>query len=510
MDSIVNNPFRIAGVLAGASEKELVKQKSRFQAFAKVGKQVVSDLDFDFLPPVSRTEQSISDAFASIDQNLDRVHHGIFWFLDSSAIDSTALGHLKNGDAAKAQEIWERATSGKGVNSKNFSAFNNLGTCLLLSENIKEVREGVLLKTKLIESRDFVGFVHAVADQTFTVDSKTETERFIDAILRDVSGKMSDVEIMTLFDLSSSYSREYGVGRIVEKPIYSVEKQIEASKKRRKADKKKGYDSGVQLYRAVKDDLQSLKKLLGKDNLKYRAIADEAANEILQCGIDYFNDSQKSNSTNTHLENAVKLTKMAAKLAVGSVTTDRVNDSLETLSDMRDREINHAIQILKGVKDAYDESVEQIMAQVTKAQSDLVFDLNRTIDWSRVEKAKRECLNWGKVVEVVTSEISASDVDAIRKCSEKNKVEQYKALVEFLVDKLGPLQIQKVKYLCYWKVLGATQAKKAATTASRTVSSSANSVNNATGGCLGAIFRQFFGYIVIGFIFLIISLLSEC
>ena len=45
---------------------------------------------------------------------------------------------------------------------------------------------------------------------------------------------------------------------------------------------------GETLYKNTKSQLESLSKILGKEDLKYQMLANKLANEILQCGIDYF------------------------------------------------------------------------------------------------------------------------------------------------------------------------------------------------------------------------------
>jgi len=59
MKLINENPYRIAGILANTSDKELLKQKSKIKRFSEVGKAITSDYDFSFLTPISRENGSI-------------------------------------------------------------------------------------------------------------------------------------------------------------------------------------------------------------------------------------------------------------------------------------------------------------------------------------------------------------------------------------------------------------------------------------------------------------------
>ncbi len=449
MKIIQNNPYRIAGILSNATERELQKQKTRIKAYAKVGKEIKSDFDFEFLGDIVRTEDSINKAFSKIEQNQDKVNYSLFWFLNASPYDNTAIEYLKNGDEEKAIEIWEKVTTNKDVNSKNFSAFNNLGTYKLLSENKANTKSGIEAKIKLIESDYFENFVHSVADETYTIDNKKQSEKLIDELLTQFKNRYSSSETIQLFSGCNGTTQKYLTKKFTEEPLHKIESQIESCKKKRKSNKSNAYEYGLKLFTNTKDDLSLLKSLLGTSDLKYKAVADQLANEIMQCGIDYFNESQENNSSENYLEAALKLTKLANSIAVGKLSKDRVKDSLATLEDMKDREINQAIAILKSIKLAYEEAISEIDAQV--AMLTLRMSYNQRIDHSKVNRVKANCLKWSKVVEVVRNGISKNDVEAIKNCSNKEKVEEYKKLVEFIFDKLKYSYKRNIQYLQYWE-----------------------------------------------------------
>jgi len=481
MKLIQDNPYRIAGILANSSEKELQKQKSKITKYASIGKQVDSEFDFPFFGNVGRSENSIAKAFAGIEQNQDKVSHSLFWFLKTNTFDETALNYLINGDKEKAVEIWDKVTNGKEVTSKNFSCFNNIGTLKLLSESQQEIKEGIEAKIKLIDSPSFADFVHTVADQTYTIDNKKQTEKFVDDILKQFKVKYSSSDTLKFFSNCNGATQKYLSQKFTEEPLHKIESKIETCKKKRKENKGNAYEFGLKLYTETKDDLALLKSILGISDLKYKALADQLANEIMQCGIDYFNESQENNSRDNYLESSQKLTKLADSIAVGKMAKDRAKDSLATLEDMKDREINKAIAILNSIKEAYNTACNQIDAEVEKLQYHEFggMRLPRTdvsINWSKVEKMKASCLNWDKVVEVVSNGISINDVEIIQHCSNQSKVSEYKNLVDFLIGKLGPIQINQIKHICYWKDVRAAQAKSTAKQVGKTIST-------ATDGC---------------------------
>ncbi|MBT8244705.1 MAG: hypothetical protein HKP48_11485, partial [Winogradskyella sp.] len=74
MKLITHNPYRIAGILSNATERELQKQKTKIKAYSKVGKEIKSDFDFQILESIHRTENSVTKAFSNVEQNQDKVN----------------------------------------------------------------------------------------------------------------------------------------------------------------------------------------------------------------------------------------------------------------------------------------------------------------------------------------------------------------------------------------------------------------------------------------------------
>ncbi|WP_299095016.1 hypothetical protein [uncultured Winogradskyella sp.] len=328
---IEHNPYRLAGVLANSSEKEILKSKGRIKAHAKVGRDTKSDFDFAFLNTISRTELDIvNKAFSNIQQNHDKVYYSLFWFLNASPFDNTAIEYLKNGDEEKAIEIWEKVTEHKDVNSKNFSAFNNLGTYKLLSRNKSDIKSGIEAKIKLIESDYFENFVHSVADETYTINKKKQSEKLVDVLLDQFKNEYSSSETLQLFSGCNGTTQKYLSKKFTEEPLHNIESQIENCKKKRKTNSGNAYEFGLELFTNTKEDLSILKSLLGTNDLKYKTVADQLANEIMQCGIDYFKEWQDIKDPS---DEGLKLLKFAKSIAIGSLTRDRIKQNSEGIQE---------------------------------------------------------------------------------------------------------------------------------------------------------------------------------
>lgn len=436
MELINNNPYRIAGILSNATTKELEKQKGKIKAFAKVGKEIKSDFDFQILGNINRTEESVSQSFSNVEQNQDKVNYSLFWFLNASPFDNTAFEYLKNGDEEKAIEIWEKVTTDKEVNSKNFSAFNNLGTYKLLSKNKSDIKSGIEAKIKLIESDYFENFVHSVADETYTIDKQKQSEKLIDELLSQFKNQYSSSDTMQLFSGCNGTTQQYLSKKFTEEPLHKIESQIESCKKKRKASKGNAYEYGLKLFTNSKEDLSLLKSLLGTSDLKYKSVADQLANEIMQCGIDYFNECQENDSNDDYLKQAQELNKTALSIAVGKLVRDRAKDHISTLEEMKDREVNQAIALLQSVKDAYETNEANIRRQIEELKQndiELKFGL-KTINYSAVEDNIRNSIDWSKVNELLRDVLTDKNLQKIKECNKTEAKNEFWELMNWLED----------------------------------------------------------------------------
>lgn len=445
MKSVINNPYRIAGILANSSEKDILKQKSKVKRFSEVGKEISSEYDFPFLSSLQRSSTIIDKAFSDIEQNQNKVFYSLFWFLNLNPIDNTAIQHLISGNKEKASEIWGKLINEKEVNSKNYSAFNNISTLYLLGDSKEDLKRGITTKIKLIESENFKDFVHTVADETFSIDTPKQIELLIAELLTQFKDKYSTSETMELFSNCNGTTQKYLSKKFTEEPVHKIETQIEQCNKKRINNKSNAHKFGTDLYSNTKGELTLLKSIVGNANLQYKLLADNIAKEILQCSVDYFNESQKQEKSNNYLEEAMKLAKLAESIAVNDATKNKVKENISTLEGMKDKELSEAIDVLKSIKNSYEENQNKILLMIKqKGISEY------SIDWDKVTKMIHDSIDWNKVSELIKQTIPARNIDKI-KVSENSKVIEFKSLVEFILDKLTSSNKKQLKYLCYWE-----------------------------------------------------------
>jgi hypothetical protein len=448
MKFVLNNPYRIVGILANASAREIQARKGKISAYAKVGKEITSEYDLPFFNSIERTTSLIDKAFSDIEQNQNKVFHSLFWFTNLNPIDNTTIQHLVSGNKEKALEIWDKLTNEKEVTSKNYSAFNNIGTLYLLEESKEKIKKGITIKVKLIESDCFKDFVQTVADETYTIDKNKQIEILIDELLTQFKNKYSSSEIIELFSNCNEKSIKYLSKKFTEEPIHKIEVQIEHCAKKSSNDKINAYKYGIELYNNTKIDLTTLKSILGNNNLQFKLLADNIAKELLQCSINYFNECLELEKSNDYLEEAMKLVKLAEKIAVNDATKNKVKENISSLEGMKDREINQAIEVLNSIKLAYKKAINEIDTQVTEMIMNM--PRNQTINYSKVNEMKEECLDWDKVVDVIMESIPSKNIEKIKKTNDSSRLNEYKKLVEFIQSKLSYRHKNKVKYLSYW------------------------------------------------------------
>ena len=342
MKQISVNPFRIIGLLADCSEKDIQKQKSRINALLSVGKDISSEYDFNALGHLKRSEDDINTAFSKIEQSENKLNYGLFWFVNGNHLDEVAFNYLKGNNIEKAKEIWQKSTQTSEISEKNYSIYNNLGTLNLyaaFSSNsiiIEFLSDAIKLKTLLIESELFSHLAHKIAGPTLHVNRKELKKHFAENLLNELTPYFkTGYSLSTFFEGIKDCDQEvisYLSSKLTDQPIHEIELSIEQGKKKRKEFPVEGFRIGSNLYTSTKDKLSILKTLLGSSNMQYQVIADNLAKEILQCGIDYFQEFRDSDTVNPY-DDAIKLFKIAKSMAVGNQSKERINENISGLDE---------------------------------------------------------------------------------------------------------------------------------------------------------------------------------
>lgn len=354
MQVIKNNPYRTIGLLAGTSLKDQTRQANRLKQYVEAEQEVIDDFSFPVFGIIKRTIDSIGDAVSKLNLNNDRMNAALFWFYNGSHIDEASFDRLKDSSLDEAINIWERRTASGEVSHSNHSAFQNLSTLKLVcafengTTNPSTLEEGISLKLKFLES-DFVDeFKEKIADETYRVNKNDLQLYFLNQVQTEVekSSGISSQKLLEIISKQSFSAKEEFFSKFIQKPIEQIERMIEASKAKRKI-KKDVVIAGDTLYKEARPLLDTLKSAIGTSNLRFQTICDKVSDEILQCGIQLFNDYRES-TTYDPGEPVMNLFKKAKLVAVGKVAKQRYEENSKNLQEWIDDKPNRDIEMKVG------------------------------------------------------------------------------------------------------------------------------------------------------------------
>lgn len=305
-----HNPYRILGVYSNSPKKDVLSSLNRMKAFLKVGKTVSFPLDLpQFLPSIDRDETIVSSAQASIELPMDQIKHTLFWFMKVTPLDDIALNHLLAGNIIQAKEIWNK--------KETVSSILNLMVCALIENDA----DSLAIKADTLFQNYSEAFCLTV-NETIKLTSSQLTELFIELIKQD--GTIELAKLMQVSGTSIEWRKIIGGGLV--KPIID-EISLAISEAKSAKGSSANYRAGEKLMNSTKGLLSQLKGLLSASDMQYQMIADKLATTILQCGINYFNETEDDDAP----QKAMILQGFALSIAVGQVVKDRCKENVDVL-----------------------------------------------------------------------------------------------------------------------------------------------------------------------------------
>jgi hypothetical protein len=445
MHIIQNNPYRTIGLLVGATAAEQRRQLTRLQRFLEADQEPEDDFSFPTLGRLHRTLDKVTNAASELNLDNDKMNAALFWFYKGNPItDEPAFDAIKEADLDQVINIWTKLTSNGEVSQRNASAYSNLGTLylsgILEGTNTNEalLEKGISLKLKFLES-DFIKDFKALAtDETFKTTKKELQLLFLNQVQAEIekTGGITSNKLLDILTKHEFSAKEDFLKGFVLKPIEQIEKKIEESKTKRKENKANAVKIGEALHKQTSEILKQLKSILGASSVKYSSIADKVANEILQCSIDFFNHYQEKESDIDYFEPAWKLAKSTEAIAIGKLTKDRIIDSLNSLEEMKEKEILQAIQLLDSIKVAYEENKRNIQQQVKELETtDIEIILGRkTINRRAVEDNIKNSIDWQKVNELLVTVLSDNNLKKIKECDNNQYKNEFLELANWIKE----------------------------------------------------------------------------
>ena len=223
MKILSDNPYRILGVFANSSRRDIVANKGKMAAFLKVGRDVSFPLDVTGLfGDIKRTEESVNDAESRLAIAKDQVKYAQFWFLKLTPSDDDAFNHLFSGNAKQAIEIWEKQDSISSLQ-------NRLVVYLALGDRHNAFSMAEKLYCEFGEN-----YIKILGVSNTVVMTNIElSHQFIDTLSDDV-----DILILANYVSDSSwksYINQKAVNLLIEKISSEVEKTKSVDHKDSKA-----------------------------------------------------------------------------------------------------------------------------------------------------------------------------------------------------------------------------------------------------------------------------------
>lgn len=311
MNIINTNPYRQLGVYSTSAQKEIVANQGKMKAFLKVGRSVTFPLDLQgVLPAITRNEDIVAEANSKLTLPAEQLKYAQFWFAKYTQIDEIACGKLITGDVDGAIEIWNKKLT--------VSSLQNLLVCSLIRN---QFGNAIGYAQNLYSSYGHE-FVKMVLGDNALATSENLAHNFLDVLCDEYKPNQF------LGFITNQDWKEY-VGNKSTKPLLSkISSAIDVCKSSKGKGATARYNAGNKLMNDTKADLAQLKQFVSSSNLQYQMLADKLGLEILQCGIDYYNDSTVQDAA----RKAMILQQYAQSIVVGKMAKDRCNENVDILT----------------------------------------------------------------------------------------------------------------------------------------------------------------------------------
>lgn len=313
--AITHNPFRILGVYSNSPQKDIIANQGKLSAFLKVGRNISFSIDLSqYLPTLERTTEIVEQAKSDISIPKGRIEAGQFWFIKQTPLDEIAFNSLFSGNDAKAIDVWTKKDD-------VFSLQNRVIFYLIKDEIGNAIKCAEKLYDNFSEE-----LVKSIAGDTIKISKEDLIKNFVEQLCSN-----NQIPIRELQDAISTVEWKNILGEQTSLPLINhIENAISESEKGKRGTSQEALLAGTKLMDETKSELMQLKQILGNSDLKYQMVADRLGLQILQCAINYFNDSDEDDAA----YKALLLQKYATSIVVGAMAKDRCNENLKTLNEI--------------------------------------------------------------------------------------------------------------------------------------------------------------------------------
>ncbi len=300
---IEHNPYRYLGVYSNSSNKERVANQGKINAFLKVGKLITFPLDLDgLLPPINRTTENVVEATSKLARYEDQIRYAQFWWIYGDNSDNMAFEYLFENKTNDARYIWELIGDIPSIQNR-----------IVLSLIKQDYKTAICLAEDLyVNHADEFLSLFSDIDR---INEKLLFQNFLDELMKDA---LDQAEIKNY--INNEEWKTYIENKSIAPIINEIKSAISISQSSRGDDPEECYKAGEKLIKSTESLLVQLKTYISEEDSHYVNIVDKLAEEILQCSIDYYNNS---NDYDRALK-AQKLHTFAQSIARGEYVLQRL------------------------------------------------------------------------------------------------------------------------------------------------------------------------------------------
>lgn len=228
-------------------------------------------------------------------------------------MDGIALKHLQIGNVDKAKEIFQK--------KETFASLINSGVLAFVEEDITTGFSNI---SKVIHDQAYRSeLLQALGIANLAITEDEVESLFIASLLKDVPANK------LLAAAANDNDRTIIVKSALDEPISTINSAISVAKDTDTHNAAECLAAGKKLMDATKKALQEVRDIAGDNSPQYQMIADNLAKQILQCGINYYNNAPYDDVESPR--KAMELQAYALKIAVGKLTKDRCQENYNIL-----------------------------------------------------------------------------------------------------------------------------------------------------------------------------------
>lgn len=310
LEIIEKNPFRLLGVYINSPQRSIVANTAKANAFMKVGKTVSFPLDLTFcLPRIDRSAAIMSEASAKLVIANEKLKYALFWFISSTTLDTIAFNHLTAGDTDYAVSVWTK--------KETVSALQNLVILSLIKGDYK----GAAVRAASLYKDYSVDLIKAIlGEQGAAFNQQNLIHLFVSGLQQNASLLVGVINDVAWTD---------NINKLLVAPLIAdISNEISKAKKIDASDSEASYTASVLLKNNTSSAFAKLRNLIPKTDSRYMILADKLGLAIMQCAINYYNNSAQNL---TSAKRALPLQEYANGIVVGELAKSRCNENVSIL-----------------------------------------------------------------------------------------------------------------------------------------------------------------------------------